>query len=313
MIAAIATAVGFGYQASGSVIAVETFSGYTANQDWDSLDVNRAVVTGNTGFDSTQTGFRTGGFDNKIWWGQPTADNRPSHFDFPHSGITTHPTGSGTGNSAGLKVSNSLTRVASRNLASLPPSSSVYYMSGVVRVVNVARLGTDSYASMGLVNESQNNNIGFNTGMHLGARKSASDIVTLAAFAGGQAFDLSLPAGSTPFTAMWQIVLRLDVNETGDDTLSAWVGLHNATELHEALAPTIVSTFTSTSDLSRFMLQASQGTAAAADPIFFDEFRFGTTLESVTTMAIPEPAHLAFILGLMGLACMVIKRKICQQ
>jgi hypothetical protein len=90
-------------------------------------------------------------------------------------------------------------------------------------------------------------------------------------------------------------VLKLAVNASGNETLTAWYAANGATSLTLGLGATDVGNiWSSTGSLDTFVLQTdASGTTTAYQP--FDEMRFGTALADVS--AIPEPSTAALLAG----------------
>lgn len=188
-------------------------------------------------------------------------------------------------------------RGASRSQAVDPTVSATYYMSGLVNLNSSGRLNAGEYRAagfMGLVVSGATVSIA--DGMHYGVRNDSGSYY-LAAFAGGNIYNVAaLPA----FATTYQIVLRLDVNEVGNETLSAWYAASDDAELMEGFSGVSVETWNGASDLCRLTVQTSGGTSTLET--WFDEVYLGTELVDVTSIAVPEPATL----GLFAISSMAL-------
>jgi len=267
------------------LIAYETFSGYRI-EPWDS-EGNRSNVEGNYGFANWMTGFRMPGFENKIWLDYSASHLlRANTHDFQslHSAVINTDTGKGLSGSAHLR-NGALNVRAGRNLAELPPRSATYYMSALIRVPNRYSISENAFAAIGLTHHKQDD-VGYTRGIHIGASRALNEDTQLAVFAGGRAFSLTLPPGATPFNTgghsqVWQVVVRVSVNDNSEDQLMAWVARDGDNRLYKALDAVYADTFAGLEDLSKLFLQASTASAVSGG-VFVDEFRFGLTLQSVT-------------------------------
>jgi len=312
-IAAAFTLVGLTASAHAQLIASESFwttanstNGTAAdsttpdNQYWGgttqqsigrtSAPANNAVVAGNSGFNATNT------------WQNNTGTNLvTANTSLTHSGLV-------GGSQVGSLIVQSLSsgqgnRNSHRLLAAAPTAASSYFMSALIQGSSTVS-ANGSAATVGFIPSSTapaSSVFTISTGFHMGLHAEGG-ILKIAAFANGQTYNLLNLAN----TDTYQVVLRLDVNASGNETLTAWYAANNATSLTQALVPTDIGTFWSTSaDLQRFVLQ-NRGAGDTTEQVgFFDEMRFGTTLGAVT--AIPEPS--AFALLATSLSALVFLRR----
>ncbi len=249
---------------------------------------NTAVVQGNTGFNAT----------NK--WVSPTSAISVTNTVSLSGSVVQGTTANGTVNF----IAKGVDRTSSRQLASTPALSGSYYLSGLVNVGALSRLGTGEYLTSGFLGSAPAfSTINLSTGFHYGVR-NVGGTVYLAAFAGGNAYDL-LALDASTVANTYQIVLKLDVNASGMDTLTGWYATNNAASLTQGLAATAVETWTAASSLNYFALQ-SHTTVNDNRTVYFDEMRLGTTLADVTT--VPEPGTVAlFTVG--GLALVLMRKR----
>jgi len=295
--ASIATAVSTSITASAAVISSESYwtqatpsggsygaGGIAQNSSPD----NTAVVQGNTGFNAT----------NK-WLSQTSAIGVINTTSLSGSVVQ------GTTQSGSVDfIAKGVDRTSNRQLASVPTLASTYYLSGLVKVGALANLGTGEYLTSGFLGSAPAfSTINLSTGFHYGVRNVAGTVY-LAVFAGGNAYNL-LALDSTTVTNTYQIVLKLDVNASGVDTLTAWYATNNASSLTQGLAATSVETWTGASSLDYYALQ-SHTTVADNRLVYFDEMRLGTALADVTT--IPEPATVGLSL-LGGILVLLMRRR----
>jgi hypothetical protein len=179
--------------------------------------------------------------------------------------------------------------------------SSTYFLSGLVKVDKDGMVD-GAYKTAGFFNTPAGNDSSIATGFHYGLHNNGGQVY-LAAFAGGQAFDM-LPITTDGID--YQVVVRLNVNASGADTLTAWYAANGATQLTLGQAATNVETYASGADLQRIGLQYNAGaTAGAVAHVYFDEIRLGTTLGDVTT--IPEPTTVG-LFALSGAITILVRR-----
>jgi hypothetical protein len=272
-----------------TLIAYEGFLNTAATNDYAAVALGNAlpVVVGNSGFDSANT------------WGGPTSSIQADAGSLSHSRLV-----QSAQSGQILLYSGTLGRGSSRSLAATPTVSATYYMSGLVNLASAGRLAAGEYRAVGFMGTNVNGISTFTNGMNYGVRNVAGSIY-LAAFAGGTIYNVAaLPA----FATTYQVVLKLDVNATGNETLSAWYAASGDTKLNDGFSGVSVETWSKAADLSRLSTQISSGTAyAAGTGTGFDEVYLGTKLSDVTTAAIPEPTTLGlFVVSFAGL--MVFRR-----
>jgi len=250
---------------------------------------NTAVVQGNTGFNAT----------NK--WVSPTSAIAVTNTVSLSGSVVQGTTANGTVNF----IAKGVDRTSSRQLASTPALSGSYYLSGLVNIGTLSKVGTGEYLTSGFLGSAPAfSTINLSTGFHYGVR-NVGGTVYLAAFAGGNAYNL-LALDASTVTSTYQIVLKLDVNASGTDTLTGWYATNNAASLTQGLAATAVETWTGASSLSYFALQ-SHTTVNDNRTVYFDEMRLGTTLADVTTI-VPEPSTIGLLL-LGGILVLRMRRR----
>lgn len=190
-------------------------------------------------------------------------------------------------------------RNASRALSSVADSS-VYYLSGIVRAKSSPGFSVNGdYLAMGFgsvsgVIGSSGTNI--SDGFHLGIRRVDSlGGLRLTAMGGNQFFDLGAASTETDY----MIVLELQVDPAGTETLSAWASA-DGFGLQPVLSGQSVETFSSSANLARFVVQQRNGNTNQQTRGWADEMRFGTTFTDVAF--VPEPSTALGLLGLLSLS-----------
>ena len=264
--------------ASAALIASESFStgavagDYTDAQAFNGTD-NKTVTIGTSGFAGQE-------------WVNGTSLVLPRWFasSSAHNGIVGSTSAGGAIiNPAGVGVD----RHSQRALGSALPSATSYFLSGMVQYGNDGAMLNGDVVSLGFGDTLSVNTADISDGFHLGLYETG-DQTYLAAFAGGSIYQLA----AVPQSIFHQIVLRLDVNASGNETLNAWYAAPGDNDLTHALVDQSVETYTEAADLSTFIAQTIGGSNGTGPRL--DEMRFGTALSDVT--AIPEPA----VMGLMG-------------
>jgi hypothetical protein len=305
-VAAAFTAVGLPTSAHAQLIASESFWTTTTNPPPNSQYLagaigstvssynNTVVVAGNTGFNATNSWVNgTGGI---------LAD---AGISLTHNGLVGT---SQTGSNQLAPFASGTDRNSNRVLPATPPTSSSYYMSGLIRGTTVAADGKAGIAGF-MPSGPASTAFNISTGIHMGVHVE-SGALKIAAFANNQTFNLVTLGGSGPaLTSVHQIVLRLDVNASGNETLTAWYAIDGATDLTLATNVNqidIGNFWSSAGDLGTFALQIRGAGASNQIVGFFDEMRFGTSMGSVT--AIPEPSTWALLAGSLT-ALMIFRRR----
>jgi hypothetical protein len=258
------------------LVASESFKTTSSADDYTdgvaiALIDNRDIVSGNLGFDSV--------FEWQNATGAMMIDGSVS---LSHAGIV----GSSSTGSLQIKPQSNLDRNSNRKLAAVPAASDSYFMSALVYLGDVLGLRDGDYVAMGLASNMVANTASVATGMHLGFRRENGDAY-LTAFAGGNTYDLQALDSST-LTNTYQIVLQLDVNAVGEESLSAWVAGADDTSFTQALSSVSVETWTTTNDLQTLVAQEHSTVSLITSGAHFDEFRFGVTLASVTAYTLPD-------------------------
>jgi hypothetical protein len=247
---------------------------------------NQGVVTGNTGFSSSNVWVNNTGAIKAN-----TSTNSAYWLD-THSGIS----GSvGTTHGVAL-VTSGYNRNSNRLLAATPATASSYYFSGVSRLNGSTVLDNGDKMSMGMMDAIAANSFDVSTGIHFGCYKQ-SDTDYLAVFAGGNTYNLLELAGGL-VGKVYQVVLKLDVDASGNETLTAWYAADGDQTLTPGLtAADVGDIWQDAGDLDTFTLQAAEGLNTTGTQLGrFDEMRFGTSLSDVTTIADPatlDPDYIA--------------------
>ena len=273
--------LGAAFNASAVLIAAESFQTSGEIDDYTAElhvthEANHKIVAGNYGFN-----------EDEPWvniTGAVMCNGTPEITD--HSAITTFPGRTSELGSLRIKPQKNINRNSRRNLAITSlPLSSTYFLSGLIRLGELSHLRDGQDLSMGFkytIADVEQYKI--DDGMHFGVRRH-DGAAYLTASAGGNTYDLfDLTSHDAE---VFQIVIRLDVNAAGNDTLTAWYAANGATELTLGLTSTSVETWDSAQDLK--MLVAQQKSTYDYDPFGsrFDEVRLGTEFADVTTL--PEP------------------------
>jgi hypothetical protein len=230
---------------------------------------NTIVVSGNSGFDISRP-----------WAGDSVSLQARLDFSLDHDGLVG---GSQPGSLRWAPLEEGVERNSHRSLAEELPLSASYYLSGLVCGVKVADEGAAGAA--GLLQAISLNTFDISTGFQIGLFVEGGEL-KLAAFANNQKFEL-VNLSREGLTRLYQVVLKLDVDATGDEILTAWIVREGDGILTPALEPTPIGDFWDRpSDLQTFAIQ-TRGAGVEQQALgHFDEMRFGTTLEAVTT-AVP--------------------------
>jgi len=283
-----------------SALTIATESFFT---DGMATTYDDGTQLGNTGQnDRVPTG--TVGFNATNPWNNLTGNvrsfNRGTLLGLTHSGLvgTAQP---GTG---GIQSNSSFDRNSNRVLASTPPTSSSYFLSGLVRLDPGSAAPDEYRLSMGFMDSIAANTVDYSSGFHLGLWNDGTD-VNVAVFANDTNFAL-VPVTDT--STVYQVVVRLDVNASGNEELSAWYAVDGDTSLTQAISSTVVGDIWDTpGDLDTFVLQSdSNGSTTTWSP--FDEMRFGTTLADVSS--IPEPSAFGALVGVAVFAWALRRRRL---
>lgn len=298
----ISAGLAFGAAAAhGAIIASESFqataagTGGTYDADTNlAVAPNNAIVVGNSGFVNS-----TG----KLWGVATTAGVVSNLAGLSHNFVA------GTPQSGAVRIGNISGGIARDNyrlFANTIPDSSSYYFSGLVNIASFSNMVgvTQTLAGVTSTSGSPQDTFTISTGFHYGLSRDSLGNIRLVAAAGNAFYNLfTLPSAGTTY----QVVLKLDVSTTGNESLSAWYAPDGATELSVSLtAVDVGNIYTGTSSLGGILLQVRNqgGGSNAGKTNLFDELRFGTALSDVTTASIPEPASVALASG--GLAATLI-------
>jgi hypothetical protein len=288
LIVTIASLTGLMSVARATLIASESFE--TAVDGAGGMYVsgniyNQDVVVGNTGFNTSNVWVNnTGAIKANV------SDNTAYWLDV-HSGIS-----GSTGTTHGVAlITSGYTRNSNRLLAATPATASSYYFSGVGRMNGVSVLDNGDKMAMGMMDQIASSSFDISTGIHIGYYRE-NDVNYLAAFAGGNAYNLLELAGGLVGN-LYQVVLKLDVDASGNETLTVWYAADGDLVLTLGLAATDVGDiWQDAGDLDTFTLQTEEGGESNVQIGRFDEMRFGTSLSDVTQSGLPsdlEPEYIA--------------------
>ncbi len=270
----VSAAMMTGAFASAELIASESFSvgnggDYTDGKPFGD-EVNKGNLIGTTGFSSGKV------------WDPPTTAILPRG----STGLT-HGLMQGTATTGLVQIrpvpdsGRNVRRQIAQN-----PSGSTFFMSGLVCMNGMENLGNGGSVCMGVGGNTANNVFDSSTGMYLGLTKENTGEAYLAVFVGGKTYKLGEKLTYATAAGIEMIVLKLDYNtgSGGSDTLSAWV----AQEGEEKLTPVLnISDIDAgkPSNLVRLIIQCQGGAKNASSGAYLDEFRFGKTLQDVTSIS----------------------------
>jgi hypothetical protein len=287
--------------ARGALIASESFKvgtgAYSANTNLGSGS-NASVVTGNFGFASTS---------GKLW------TNSTAGAVANASGLS-HPFLAGTAETGGVRVGNltaGISRRVYRPFAATPPAADTYYFSGLVNLPTATGLDGVSQSFAGLTTSSGTTVDTFNiaSGIHYGLIRNSSNEIYLSVAANNTVYPLFQVTGTG---TTFQVVLRLDVSTSGNESLSAWYAPSSASELSVGLTSVNVGDiYSAPTSIGATLIQTRNQSSInnTGKTVQFDELRFGTAWADVTTAAIPEPARASFLFGASAALCALRRRR----
>ncbi|MGE4490142.1 MAG: hypothetical protein AB7E95_11430 [Kiritimatiellales bacterium] len=261
-----------GICAHAVLIASDSFS--TGNDTGDYVDNTNLGAAGNVTVGTV-------GFLSTSWAGSTGTIKTYSSYGLTHAWVQ--------GNSANGAVKvipgiNSTERISIRNLDTVL-SGSTFYISGLLTMSGaLTALDNDESIAMGLAAaDMPGNTFDTTSGLKIGLTKDASGTVYLAAFTAGNTYTLGSGLSSAQAAETQMIVCRMDINETGNDTLTAWIAQEGDARLTQVLKIDTIDMGTA-SDFASFVVQG-RGAAEThyAGGVMVDEFRFGTTWWDVTS------------------------------
>ena len=282
----VLTFLGAVFNASAVLIAAESFQTSAETDDYTAdlhvaATANSKIVVGNVGFNTAEP------------WVNPTGAITANGTGLTHSGVVALAEQSSLG---ALRVQPAvsggiaLDRNSRRNLGTLPPPlASTYYLSGLVKLGELNDLRGGQDLSVGFEYTVAANVYSVSNGMHFGVRREADDglggAAYLTASAAGASWDLLDLTGH--YGETFQIVLRLDVSATGNETLNVWYAVDGATTLTLGLDAVNIETWDDEWDLKMLIAQGKSTYNFNPFGARFDEIRLGTEFADVTTL--PEP------------------------
>ena len=226
-------------------------------------------------------------------------DGTPDGFGVPHAGTTSNYQANAVGEDSTavdyeqggrlnwLGVGNfPFDRNVTRQLKPTGDSSE-WYFSIMTNRLGWADSATNTYAVGGFTDASGN---GLQVGYDDTAGNNVPDLVLRL---GGNNVVLTPDA---PSSANQFVLVKLTINESGDDTVDVWI---DPASLTASTPADLTITNVNVSDSLAPFTQSKYESPGQSGPVFWDEIRLGTTFEAVT--GIPEPASLA-LLALGGLA-----------
>lgn len=261
---------------TNELIASESFKTTASTDDYTDGSTlgsveNKDIVEGNLGFSASKT-----------WQPSTGALILDGAEELTHSAVV----GSVFSGSLQIKPQSNLDRNSKRLLEEVPAGAGSYFLSALVYLGDVNDIRDGDYVALGMMNDIALSTASVATGMHLGFRRESS-VVYLSAFAGGNAYDL-LTLDSGTVTNTYQVVLQLDVQAGDAEALSAWYANDGDTNLTQALSGVSVETWATINDLKTLVAQEHSSVSVLTPGAHFDEFRFGSTLASVTAYTLPE-------------------------
>jgi hypothetical protein len=265
------------YTASADLIASDSFStsdgAYVSSVPVGDSE-NHANTIGTTGF--------TG-----MTWQYRTALVRPtSAVSLNHSLIT----GTALAGAVESRVDNGTWN--SRRAFENRTTGSNYYMSALLSLRgNDNVLGTNGNYAIGVNTDIVSyQEWDISSGMYLGFTSDESQNHYLAAFAGGNVYQLSDALTSEQSAQTHMIVLGVDIGGEGQDAFTAWIAMEGEQQFTEKL---FVPDIDIASNDERFQLVIQHKASEKPNNwLAADEFRFGSTFQSV---AVPEPLTFSMI------------------
>ncbi|MFA5689111.1 MAG: PEP-CTERM sorting domain-containing protein [Kiritimatiellales bacterium] len=279
---------------SASIIASESFLtgtfGYKDGIAIANTNNVRNNIQGNTGFSSAN------------FWSIGSA-----HFKTFTSGLN-HTLLQGTasdGKVEALVGTDNLTRAINRQLSS-PLTGTEFFMSGLVSANgSTSAILTNSTVAMGLGTSltSANNSPMLATGFFLGMTRGADDKIYLSAFVNGTTHNLKA-LESSELGGTHMIILGLELNASGNDTLTAWYAMDGASDI--TLAGSWSDFDIDLSDLGCFgFASLRDGGTGTGTGVLFDEWRFGSSILDV--VSVPEPVTIGMV-GIGAILTVFIRR-----
>lgn len=262
------------------IIAASNLSGYD----------NTIVTAGNSGFTA-----------GNPWQGVSSLIIAYSTTIMNHNGVT----GSAADGAARINVKGSLGDRQSNRLAASVPTASSYFMSALVRGLSSSLTDGDA-GTIGFMSEKTENTFDISSGIHVGLN-FANGKPYIAAFANNNTYDL-VDLSVAGLTSVYQVVVRLDVNASGNDILSVWYAKNGDSTLTQAVAnQDIGNIWASSADLDTLVIQSkvSDPLSSEKNVAYVDEVRFGTAMSDVT--AIPEPMTIG-LFGICGTGIFTLRR-----
>ena len=275
---------GAAFNVSAVLIAAESFqtSVWEENYSWETpiVDpVNQKVIIGNIGFSKDEPWTHLTGAVQPN--GSPNVTTHDAIVPFVDGGEYDWDPSGNVRITPGDVIGG---RNSRRRLATTPPLSDTYFLSGLVRLGSPDHLVDGQDLSWGFLDTISTNEYKVTNGMHFGVRKHGGTAY-LTASAAGNTYDLFDLTGHD--AEVFQIVLRLDVSAAGNETFSVWYAVDGATAMGIGLGATSVETWSGVGDLGVLVGQVGSTTNVAMFGSRFDEVRLGTEWADVTLL--PDP------------------------
>lgn len=237
---------------------------------------NPTVVSGTVGFSAA-----------KPWTGSSTS-NLQADNDGPAAGGLHHNLLSDELDGA-LQLKAKDPRDQHREIDAAIPVSDTYYMSALI---HANKIENTNVMSIGFNDGGNDRDEGFHIGF---------DGDQIAVFAGGSTFDLQTFALNTTYL----VVLKMDVDASGNETLNAWVGADFGGLLNQSLINVSLESFAGLGDLA-FLTTKINGSGIDTDDRlwWFDEVRLASSLTDLGIFEgalAPTPAALPAGLALMAM------------
>ena len=262
----------------GDLYAYESFSFAESAYSTGTLTAgeNATVISGNAGFST-----------HHPWIGGTSPITVRNELSLSHSALP-----ASSADARGLVRLNinglGLSRSSQRRLTSPPAGESCYYLSGLIKTPSSGETlfyQEGEFLSAGFRNEATIYSADITAGFHVGL-SFLNGKVHLSVFAGNRIYPLRDVTDDAD--SVYQVVIRLDADGSGKDTLRAWYAADGDTVLTPGLPGTRIETWSRPEDLEYFALQSRSGEIKGAS-VSFDAIFFGSSLHEVTKL-IPEPS-----------------------
>ncbi len=264
-----------GVSASAELIASESFSTGNGGDYTDGKTFGDAVNKSN------RTG--TAGFGIEKGWDPTTTAVLPRGSTGLTHGLLQ---GTATTGLVQIRPVPDSGRSVRRPLAAIP-SGATFFMSGLVSMNGMENLENGGSVCMGMGGNTANNIFDSSTGVYFGLTKESTGEAYLAVFVAGRPYKLGEKLTYATAAGIQMVVLKIDYNTglDGSDSLSVWVAQEGEAKLTPVLNISGVEAGKA-SNLVRFIIQCQGGAkGSSSSGVYLDEFRFGKTLQDVTSIS----------------------------